>query len=53
MTYEQAIKKYPRLGELSVSELQLIKEGMQLGMYVDSTDAVKAVVDHMEEALSQ
>lgn len=54
MTYEQALEKYPELGDYSLSELNLIVRGMELATtdFDNSTYAIIAVIEHMEDTLA-
>ncbi len=53
MAYEEASEKYPDLCEYSVRDLGLILTGMQLYNDDQALDALKAIVDHMDEALRE
>lgn len=52
MTYEEALKKFPDLGNYSASDLDLILTGARLVLRDDNAvDAIVAVVEHIVESL--
>lgn len=54
MTYDEALAKFPEMGDYNANDLELILTGARLVLRDDdAVDALVAVVEHMEQSLTE